>query len=207
MRITIILNIVFSLMGCNQKTYTSIYVADENRYSIANGKSTGNGLVKKEVFKNGKIHQKGKYAIDIEGKLSGLKVGIWVRYYENGQLKEQGSYEIGAYIQCCFSGSCKQFYNFKIGKWKYLYPNGKTKAIGEYEIVNLHVDTNCEGGDDLLFGILTDEWTFFNENGIQINLNDSLRLELETVHTGGTTLASYFVPDKERKNIKMHFDH
>lgn len=115
-------------MSCNRRLNSRIYIADENKLEITKGNFTGDSELKEESFSSGQTRERGKYAYDHDNVLSTLKVGEWSYFHENGQLKSTGNYNIGTYIQCCFSGACKRFYNFKSGTWKYYI---KTVNLGQ----------------------------------------------------------------------------
>ncbi len=100
----------------------------------------------------------------------------------------------------------QQFYNYKIGIWTYYFNNGRIRAVGEYVTTNLHIDTSCEGGDNLIFGVMTKNWKFYDKNDKPIQFTDSLRTQFEMIRTNGNTLADYFYPDSEKINIKMKFE-
>lgn len=202
----IFFSILFLLISCGKRLNPRIYIADEHKYEIRKGEFKGNSEMKELSFPNGQLKEQGNYAYDNKRSLSDLKIDEWSSYYENGQLKSKGKYNIGTYIQCCFSGACKQFYNYKIDFWEYFHSNGQVKAAGEYQTRQMHVVTSCEGGDDIPFGVTTSKWNYFNELGDIIEPADELIIELETVNTGGNTLASYFFPDSGKENIKMKYD-
>lgn len=95
----------------------------------------------------------GKMALD--GKeISNLKAGHWKEYNSNGILKREGSYKIGSYIQCCFAGPCNQYYHYRSGIWKYYDDDGLLSYELEFVPSKIHIITSCEGGDDLLFGLV-----------------------------------------------------
>ena len=95
----------------------------------------------------------GKMALD--GKmLSNLKVGHWKEYNLNGTLKSEGHFKIGSYVQCCYAGPCNQFYHYRTGIWKYYNDKGVLSYELEFVPTKIHIITNCEGGDDLLFGLV-----------------------------------------------------
>ncbi len=95
----------------------------------------------------------GKMALDGE-TLSNLKVGHWKEYNTNGVLKREGNYKIGSYIECCYAGPCNQFYHYRTGIWRYYDDNGVLSYELEFVPTKIHIVTNCEGGDDLLFGLV-----------------------------------------------------
>jgi hypothetical protein len=206
MRNFITLSILILFASCSKRLTYRVHIADENKYEIAKGDFIGKSGSKEEIFSNGQIKERGNYAYDDENALSALKVDEWSSFYENGQQKSIGKYKIGTYIQCCFSGPCKQYYNYKIGTWKYYHPNGQLKAMGDYEIKKLHVNTSCEGGDDMPFGLTSAQWQYFNEQGQSIQPTQELVLELETVKSGGNTLAYYFHPNPRKDSIEMEFE-
>ncbi len=206
MRNFIFLIIIFLLTSCGKRLKSRIYIADEHKYELRKDKFYGDFEMKEVNYNNGQLMDRGNYAYDKEGNLSNLKTGDWTSYYENGQLKSKGKYNIGSFIQCCFSGACKQFYNYKVGSWEYFYSNGQLKAAGEYETKQLHVNTSCEGGDNMSFGITTSQWKYFNEKGETIEPNAEFIIEFEKVKSGGNTMASYLFPDSKKENIEMEFD-
>lgn len=87
-----------------------------------------------------------------------------------------------------------------------LHQNGQLRATGEYEIKQLHVDTSCEGGGDMPFGLTSPRWKYFNEQGDSIQPTEELTLELETVKTGGNSIAYYFYPNQNIESIEMEFE-
>ncbi len=192
------------LTNCSKKPYA--YIFFENKYAVVNNEFVGDSVATKEYDNDDILIAEGYYAIDDEGNASTLKMGNWVNYFSTGQTKSKGKYEIGTYIQCCMAGPCTEFYNYKVGKWEYYFPNGQLKATGNYVIKELHVDTSCEGGDNLLFGLTSEDWMYFNSEGDRIQPTPELIKALETVSTGDYTLASFFYPDSKKKNIQMEFD-
>lgn len=199
-------SILILLTSCGRQLIPRIYIADEHKYEIRKGSFKGSSEMKKLSFSDGQLKEQGNYAYDSKRSLSDLKVGEWSSYYENGQLKSKGKYNIGTYIQCCFSGACKQFYNYKVGFWEYFHSNGQLKANGEYQTRQMHVATSCEGGDDMPFGLTTSKWEYFNELGEVIEPSNELIIELETVVPGGNVLVFYFLPGSEKENIKMKYN-
>jgi len=121
--------------------------------------------------------------------------------YTNGQLKEKGKYEDGEYIQCCTGGLCPQSYKYKTEDWEYFYPNGRTKAKGKYRLKSLNLMTSCQGGDDILFGLIDDSWEFYNEENRKIELTDSMRMEFEKVSIRPFS-NTFLIPNKERTEIE-----
>ncbi|MDP2160197.1 MAG: hypothetical protein Q8K02_06925 [Flavobacterium sp.] len=129
---------------------------------------------KVEYYQNGKI--KSVTNTDI---LTGLRIGFWNEFYENGQLKESGNYKLDSYKQCCTAGLCDEFYSYKFGEWLYYHQNGKLKAKGIYKIGTKNRNTSCEGGAEINFGFVTDNWKFYDENGNEIKPNSNEINEIE----------------------------
>ncbi|MBF6639854.1 hypothetical protein IVB69_00025 [Flavobacterium sp. J49] len=129
---------------------------------------------KVEYYQNGKI----KTVVNTDS-LTGLRIGFWNEFYENGQLKESGNYKLDSYKQCCVAGLCDEFYSYKFGEWSYYHLNGKLKAKGIYKIGKKIRNTNCEGGAEINFGFITENWKFYNEEGIEIKPNTSDITEIE----------------------------
>ena len=95
----------------------------------------------------------GKMALD--GKeVSNLKVGHWKEYNSKAILKSEGTYKIGSYTECCYSGFCSRFYHYKTGIWKYYDNKGNLSYELNFVPSKIHFVTNCKGGFDLLFGIV-----------------------------------------------------
>jgi len=203
MRGLITLSIFILLVSCHKKLTSRVYIANADKYEITKGKFTGDSELREEVFPNGQVRTRGRYAYDDKSVLSTLKVGKWSSFYEDGQLRSSGNYNIGSYIQCCFTGPCKQFYHYKIGTWKYYHPNGQPKAIGEYNIKQLHVDTSCKGGDEMPFSLTSSQWEYFNQQGISIQPTKELILDLETVRNVENSFVYLYYPNQSRKSIKL----
>jgi len=152
-----------------------------------------------ELSKNRKT-ESGKYAKFNDGETSRYKIGIWKEYYDNGQIKEEGKYLIGRYVQCCLSGPCLRYYNYKVGKWKYYYQNGILELEGNYKIKKLWIDTNC-GGDYIKYGVLDSDTKFYDQSGNRIkNDIDSLKLKYEKEYTY-THPGMYLITSKEIDSI------
>jgi len=107
------------------------------------------------------------------------RIGLWSEFYKNGKLKESGNYKLDTYIQCCSSGLCDGYYSYKIGEWVYYHENGNLKAKGVYRIGKKHKETNCEDGDKIYFGYVTDEWKFYDKNGTEIKPTKNDIAEIE----------------------------
>ena len=129
---------------------------------------------KVEYYQNGNIKN-----IVNSDSLTGLRIGFWNEFYENGQLKESGNYKMDSYKQCCVAGLCDEFYSYKFGEWIYYYRNGKIKAKGIYKIGKKNRDTSCENGAEINFGFVTEKWKFYDEENIERQPNDIDIVEME----------------------------
>jgi hypothetical protein len=149
-----------------------IYIDFDKKFKMANDKFAGNDTLILKHDTDSIIKSKGKYAIDSENKVSDLRFGEWFAYYENGNIKETGFFAIASYLDCGIGGLERSFYNYKIGKWTYYFENGKVSATGDYQTIKTLIDTRCEGGDSLVFGVINNNWTFYNEQGVQIDISE-----------------------------------
>ncbi len=115
-------------------------------------------------YSNKKIKAIGSYAIDRNGKASNYKVGKWIEYYENGQVKSIGDYQMNFVWTCSSVKPALQYYYYKIGKWTYYYDNGQLMAQGIYNIERAKVTT---GVADQYSNkpIVTNQWILYNNNG------------------------------------------
>ena len=129
---------------------------------------------KVEYYQNGKV----KNVVNTDS-LTGLRIGFWNEFYENGQLKESGNYKLDSYKQCCVAGLCDEFYSYKFGEWVYYHQNGKLRAKGIYKIGKKNRNTSCEGGAEINFGFVNENWKFYNENGNEIKPNSNDIAEIE----------------------------
>ncbi|MBE0391532.1 hypothetical protein [Flavobacterium sp. PL002] len=129
---------------------------------------------KVEHFQNGNV----KNVVNTDS-LSGLRIGFWNEFYENGQLKESGNYKLDSYKQCCVTGLCYEFYSYKFGEWIYYHQNGKTKAKGTYKIGKKNRDTSCENGAEINFGFVTVKWKFYDEENNERHPNARDVTEIE----------------------------
>lgn len=158
------------------------FILDYNLIPVVNNKFTGRDSLQIINWSNGIPKERGKFVFNNQGEITLLKIGEFKEYFENGNLKANGNYEIGKYTQCCFSGLCSQFYNYKFGEWKYYYENGNLKAEVNYEVKNFPIETSCEGGDTISFGqIDLASIQNFDKEGRQVEISKSALKKLETV--------------------------
>lgn len=131
---------------------------------------------KTNYYENGFVKSVGN--LDSELLLRG-KIGLWNEFYENGKLKESGIYKSDFYTDCCTGGLCDMVYSYKVGEWNYYHKNGKLKAKGIYGIGKKNIETSCEGGDEIRFGYITENWKFYDLNGNEIRPTNKQISEIE----------------------------
>lgn len=103
------------------------------------------------VFRNGVITGEG--IIDEEG----IKDGPWKEYYENGQLRSQGTWDKGK----------------QVGAWKYFYDDGKTEQEGKYNKQGkldgtwrwYYENGTLRREQSFIAGLEDGEYTEYEENG------------------------------------------
>jgi hypothetical protein len=144
--------LLFVLASCSPKTY--VFVENEQRFGNVSDGLPGLDSTATAYYEGGSKKSSGKYAVTDDKQLSNIKTGQWKQYYENGQLKSEGNYKISSYLNCCVSGACREYYSYKDGLWKYYSEKGILEYEAEFTPTKLHVDTNCEGGDSMTFGIV-----------------------------------------------------
>jgi hypothetical protein len=169
-KITTIFTILCLLQSCYSQKHLSTYIDyDKDFFLLNNEKFSGKDTLIVKYGKNGEIIGKGNYALDQSGNVSSLKIGNWTYFYSNGSVKATGEYQISSYIDCGTAGLERIFYNYKIGDWIYFYQDSTIEAKGLYYLIKTKIDTRCEGGDSLIFMIVTDNWLFNNLNNESID--------------------------------------
>lgn len=147
----VILLVAFT--SCSPKTY--IYIENEHRFGdLSEGFPDKDSTVTAFLGPDS-IVSRGKYAVTVDNHLSDIKTGYWKEYYANGQVRSEGIYKVSSYLNCCMSGPCRQYYSYRDGLWKYYLEDGTIAYELEFKPSRLHVNTNCEGGDTLIFGLIT----------------------------------------------------
>ena len=138
-----------------------------------------------EHYENGEIKTIGNTIIlpedtdNYSKKYIKIRSGFWHEFYENGQLKESGNYKLDNYKICSIAGLADMQYSYKIGEWCYFYSNGNLKAKGIYKIGKKNIENSCEGGYDINFGSVTDDWEFFDNKGNKIPSTKEIINEIE----------------------------
>ncbi|PCE64739.1 toxin-antitoxin system YwqK family antitoxin [Sediminicola luteus] len=145
--------IMFLYVGQGLGQWKKEHAFDYKKYGdTSNGKASKDSLV--YFYYENKI-VKGVGRVALEGRTpSNLKVGHWKEFRANGTIEAEGSYKIGSYIQCCYAGPCHWYYHYRYGKWKYYDVNGELCYELEFVPTELRIKTSCDGGDDLLFGLV-----------------------------------------------------
>lgn len=160
MRTTIHLLIIFCLLSCSSSKKNS-ELAEINTKVI--------------YYSNGKIKSVG----NTDDFTKESRIGYWNEFYENGQLKESGNYNLDTYKDCCTGGICDVYYSYKIGEWIYYHENGKLKAKGTYRIGKNIKKTNCGNSAEINLGQVTESWIFYDGNGTQFNPSSDDKTEIE----------------------------
>ncbi|MFD1096106.1 hypothetical protein [Salegentibacter chungangensis] len=152
-------------------------------------------------YESGELKLEGSYSNEYL-PIYKLRIGEWKEFYKNGNLKSIGNYKIGQYEECCTGGVCDGFYNYKIGQWTYFYENGKTKAEGKFDTEKFQLNTYCEGGEKISFGVINPEkWNFYDKMGNKMKPSQKDIQEIEQTKTNGAFPESTFSVDKGTKNI------
>jgi hypothetical protein len=99
-----------------------------------------------------------------------LKFNSWKEFDSDGILSAEGNYKISSFIDCGMGGAFRAFYYYRIGKWKYYKKNGDLDFALDFVPKEHFVDTRCEGGDKMIFGIVEtiplEYWDRVNANKI-----------------------------------------
>jgi len=165
-----------------RKPSSKQFVQDKNLFNIENNKFIGKDSLNTTHYLSGEIRTLGKLAIETDGDISNLKIDVFKVFYENGNLKEKGKYQIGRFTQCCTGGLCSQFYNYKLDEWEYYFEDGSRKANVVYKVNKFKIDTSCEEGDYIDFGqIDLEKSKFWNQLGDIIKPSNDLISDLETI--------------------------
>ncbi|MBZ9779899.1 hypothetical protein LB452_13300 [Psychroflexus sp. CAK8W] len=152
---SIIFILIILTFGCGTKNINQnrIYIQDDKRYGeLENGTPENDTLIELKN-KKGTIIGIGKMAVS-ENNVSDLKFNLWKEYDSNGILTAEGNYKISSFIDCGMGGGFRAFYYYRIGKWKYFKKNGELDFVLDFVPKEHFVDTRCEGGDKMIFGIV-----------------------------------------------------
>lgn len=155
--------------GCGTRNLNRIYIQDDKHYGeLENGIPENDTLIKLKN-KKGTVIGIGKMAIS-DNNVSDLKFNLWKEFDSDGILTAEGNYKISSFIDCGMGGVFRAFYYYRIGKWKYFKKNGELDFTLDFVPKEHFVDTRCEGGDKMIFGIVEtiplEYWDRVNANKI-----------------------------------------
>jgi antitoxin component YwqK of YwqJK toxin-antitoxin module len=103
------------MLSPNMEGYMNMYYeTGQLKSSVSRVNKVYAGL-KIELHENGKLAGRGMYLGELE---DGQQKGHWAYYYDNGQLKEIGSYQNN------FGEDTRLEFSSKMGEWKYYDENG-----------------------------------------------------------------------------------
>jgi len=147
--------IIILTFGCGTKNLhqNRIYIQDDRLYG-----ELENGIPEKDTLielknKKGIVIGIGKMAVS-DNNASDLKFNLWKEYNSDGILLAEGNYKISSFIDCGMGGAFRAYYYYRFGEWKYFKKNGELDFVLDFIPKEHHVDTRCEGGDKMIFGIV-----------------------------------------------------
>jgi antitoxin component YwqK of YwqJK toxin-antitoxin module len=129
-------------------------------------------------YDNKKIKSIGSFAIDRNTKKSDFKIGKWTEYYENGQLKSIGEYQMSYVLACRSAMPGLSYYSYKINNWTYYYVSGQVMANGKYELEKQKVFTGI-ANQFAKKSVVTNDWLFYNSNGQITSDNQKIIADLD----------------------------
>lgn len=129
-------------------------------------------------YDNKKPKAIGTFAVDRNNKKEGYKVGKWTEYYENGQVKSIGEYQMAFVFACHSARPGLAYYTYKIGDWTYYYDNGQVMAKGKYDLTTQKVFTGI-ADQYAKKSVVTDVWLLYDNNGQAIPDRQKIVSELE----------------------------
>ena len=128
---------------------TTLYDTLQNVYQVINEDTTGENIVGKQFFPNGKIKKETAYKYDISH-------GPFTNYYQNGKVQSTGQY----------------INNKREGVWKWYYPDGKLSYEGKYyqdekhgEWKDYDDDENLSSKKNYDNGLLEGESFYYSPSG------------------------------------------
>ncbi len=140
-----------------------ISITDEYLFgNIEDGIPDKDTLIVK-YYDNGNKRCEGKFAVPLEGDIDcyEFKTGYFREFYQNGQLKGEGQYKVGSYLDCCNLSACKMYYHYRIDDWIFYDSLGKLIYEVKYIPKKLRLKANLEN-ESLIFGVLNNS----NQNQI-----------------------------------------
>ncbi len=171
------------MVSCSSKYKKhTVFVDNQNLYGmLANGIPREGTYIEFDTL-YGKHFGSGKYAVAQNGEISNLKFGFWKEFDEEGNLNSEGNYKISSYIDCSVGGAIYVYYFYRSGRWRYFKSNGQLAYELEFKPKPHHIETNCEGGDDLIFGIADQIDLKYNE---ALDVNQIFELQKTTIEYSG----------------------
>ncbi|MES2776029.1 MAG: hypothetical protein V4722_17765 [Bacteroidota bacterium] len=124
----------------------------------------------------------GKIILDPSMEFERRKIGEWTFYYPSGEVYSKGSYSIGAYTDCEYSGYALRGYSYKTAAWKYWYDIGILMAEGIYEPAQHSIKTWCEGGDTVSVSRVTLKWNLFDNTGNKMSNDETIAFKINSSH-------------------------
>lgn len=118
---------------------SSTSIPIEKKFLIDSSGFRGPKLLDTLFYDNRQIKAIGYYPIDKKGNKAYYRVGQWIEYYQTGQIKSIGNYDLNYYYGCYNSRPGLRYYSFKKGDWTYFYENGMTKAKATYKVERIQV--------------------------------------------------------------------
>ena len=179
------------------------YISYNDRVTLlANNQFLGQDTLLITYYPNGEKKDEGHYAFDKNHFLTQLKIGSFVEFYRSGAVKSIGNYQISSYIDCGIAGYEREFYNFKASSWTYYFENRKVHAKGQYDLIKTKINTRCEGGDSLMYGITNGSWEFYDSSGHKINKpSNTERQEFEKVTENHNLMETGFRYDRQKQQV------
>ncbi len=124
-------------------------------------------------------YQIGHFLVNADSTISALKIGLWKEYYENGQLKSEGKFQVDWYWFCS-TKAIQKYYLIKHGTWYYYHKNGTIKAFGDYNVKSVHTRLGSGGCKSSKYIFYPDRsWRFYKENGQKLKFNQKLKKEFQ----------------------------
>ena len=163
----------------NFQTSFNIYDFSDSRFDIDSNGFHGANKADTNYYTDKIIATVGYYAVAKNGRMSGNKLGLWKKYYHNGQMESQGNYDMYSllYYQSPIKGRRLES-SYKVGKWVYYYENGQIKATGTYQTIITKANTGI-GNQFYKSSVTTTNWMFFNPDGSNSNEKDKIIADIE----------------------------
>ena len=203
-----VLSIIILLSACRahkslQQLTPYPYIAYNYKVTLlANNQFIGQDTVLITYYPTGEKKNEGHHAFDKNHFPTQLKIGRFVEFYRSGAVKSTGNYEISSYIDCGIAGYEREFYNFKDSTWTYYFENRKVQAKGKYAVIKTKIETRCEGGDSLIYGITNGSWEYYDSSGQKIKEPSNAQTqEFEKVTENHNQMETGFRYDRQKQQV------